>query len=469
MLVLCPPWDTVSPPLGLAYLSAYLEHKGFRVDVMDLNIELYHRISTQLRDKLWGFTGFLCWEQEGIRLMEADVERYLTHCVESMLSANAPVIGFSLYHANVALSIEIARRIKKATKAVKIIFGGPGCSDPFDREGISSAICEFMVVGEGEIALAEMLTRLKKGHPVGDIDGVYDSQFDQNFDYRAHIADLGETIFPTYHGFSLEKYTGNGLLRILGSRGCIGRCKFCNENYYSEKYRSISSEHIFAEIRFHVERNRIYGFKFSDQLINGDLPALDRLCDLIISAGYPIRWEGQAILRRGMTSELLAKMQQAGCYRLDFGLETGSASIAKRMAKPFSLSQAETVIANSKGAAICTCINIIVGFPGESETEFLATLEFLERNRKSIDMVANLSTCFIKPFCDIYFKPQKYGVAMPRDPYFWYRWQDLGVSANRHNRQRVAKLKRVAEHCRELGILVENTFFFTNESECRKQ
>ena len=392
--------------------------------------------------------------------MEADVERYLADCVAGMVAANAPVIGFSLYHANVALSVEIARRIKQAAPAVTIIFGGPGCSDSFDRERISSENCDFMVVGEGEMALAEMLTRFKQGRPVGDIDGVYEPRFDQNFDHRAYIADLKETGFPTYRGFSLEKYTGRGLLRILGSRGCIGHCKFCNENYYSDNYRSIDSSQIFDEIRFHIERHQVYEFKFSDQLINGDLPALEGLCDLILGAGTRIRWDGQAILRRGMTAELLAKMQQAGCFRLDFGLETGSASIGRRMAKPFSLSRAETVMADSKRADIWTCINLIIGFPGESEAEFLATLEFLDRNRNSIDMVANLSTCFIKPFCHIYHHPEKYGVAMPHDPYFWYRWQDLGQSANRHNRQRVAKLKRVAEHCRELGIPVENTFFF---------
>ena len=42
LLVNCPPWDTRSPPLTLGYLESYIESKGFKVDVIDFNIEAFN-------------------------------------------------------------------------------------------------------------------------------------------------------------------------------------------------------------------------------------------------------------------------------------------------------------------------------------------------------------------------------------------------------------------------------------------
>ena len=41
LLVNCPPWGTVMPPLGIAYISSYLKSKDIAVDILDLNLELY--------------------------------------------------------------------------------------------------------------------------------------------------------------------------------------------------------------------------------------------------------------------------------------------------------------------------------------------------------------------------------------------------------------------------------------------
>lgn len=458
LLTICPPWDIVSPPLGLAYLSTYLEESGFRPKVIDLNIELYHQISKKLQEVLWGFSSFTLWEQQSYREM-GDFEKHVSYCVNRLLSVDTEIIGFSLYHANVGMSIEIARRIKQANKGVKIIFGGPSCTDPFDRSMIPLEITDYIILGEGEFPLAEALRRLKEGREVRDVVGVFVPGEGENCKPKGLVLDLNKIPFPAYRDFALGEYTSR-MLRLIGSRGCVGRCKFCNENYYTGKYRARSAENIFAEISYHVQQNKISWFKFSDQLINGKLWELERLCDLIVASGYQIEWEGQAIPRRGMTFQLLNKMRKAGCYRLDYGLETGSKAISKKMTKPFPLEDAETVISLTHDASITTCINIIVGFPGEGEEEFSETLEFLKRNRNHIDKVSNLSTCFVKPFSDLHLNPQNYGIAIPEEAYFWYKWQDPNLSDNYDNDQRIAKLKRIVSVCEELAIPIDNTYVF---------
>jgi radical SAM superfamily enzyme YgiQ (UPF0313 family) len=459
-LCICPPWDVATPPLGLAYISRFLEFKGFRPQVVDLNISLYHEMSPEMRGFLWEFGSFKIWEEQGCRILGEDFERHLARCVDRLLMVDTNVFGFSLYHANVALSVEVARRLKQARPQAVVVFGGPSCVDPFDRVSLAKAEVDFCVAGEGELALAGILSRLQKGEgsrsPAGE--GRHGCQApcgEKNL-----IADLDALPFPTYREFPLEKYGAPGVLRVIGSRGCIARCRFCNESYYTGRYRVRSAGKVMAEIMHHRQQHGVHTFIFSDQEVNGNLMELEKLCDLLIESPHQIHWSGQAIIRRGMTRQLFQKMRRAGCHSLDFGLESGCNSVLRRMGKPFTAGEAEKVLAVCRKAGIVTGINLIVGFPGETEAELLDTFAFLRRNRANLDKISNISTCFVKPFSDCYFNPQNYGIHMPEEAYFWYLWQDLKQPDNRTNDQRIAKLERLTAFCQEQGIPFENIYCF---------
>jgi radical SAM superfamily enzyme YgiQ (UPF0313 family) len=456
-LCICPPWDVATPPLGLAYVSRYLEFQGFRPKVVDLNITLYHEMSQEMRSFLWEFGSFKMWEEQGCRILGEDFERHLAWCVDHLLAVDTKVFGFSLYHANVALTVEVARRLKQAKPQTKVVFGGPSCLDPFDRDSFSKAEIDFCIAGEGELALAEILFRMHKveeggGTAVNWLPGC------QAPCHKNIIPDLDAIPFPTYRDFPLEMYEAPRILRVIGSRGCIARCRFCNENFYTGRYRVRSAEKVMAELMHHRQEHRVNTFIFSDQEVNGNLTELETLCDLLI--GNEIHWSGQAIIRPGMTRKLLRKMRRAGCHSLDFGLESGSDTVLRRMGKPFTVRAAEKVLALSHEAGIVTGINLITGFPGETEAELLETFAFLERNRTHLDKISNISTFFVKPFSDCYFYPQKYGIFMPEAAYFWYLWQDLRQPDNRSNEQRITKLGRLTDFCREMGIHFENIYCF---------
>jgi len=459
-LTICPPWDVVTPPLGLAYVGNFLRFKGIRPKVLDLNIILYHEMNPEARDTLWKFDSFKMWEEQGFRILGEDVETYVALCVDSLSSVDTGVFGFSLYHANLGMSVEVARRLKQARPEATIIFGGPSCGDPFDLADIPAGIADYMINGEGELALTELLAQLKKGVDGRGIVGVSVPEGIFRCEDKSLIPDLDSIPFPIYTEFPLEMYTGQGQLRIIASRGCVARCRFCNENYYTGKYRKRSAENVFAEIMYHKERHGIQSFIFSDQEVNGNCAELEKLCDLIIDTDCQIHWSGQAIGGNGMTSRLLKKMQAAGCYGLDFGLESGSETVLRRVGKPFTAKQAENVLAYCHDVSIVTGVNIIVGFPGENEEELAETMAFLKRNRGHIDKISNISTCFVKPFSDFHFHPQHYGIHIPDQAYFWYMWEDVRQEDNRDNAMRTAKLRQVISFCEEWGIPVENTYYF---------
>jgi radical SAM superfamily enzyme YgiQ (UPF0313 family) len=76
-------------------------------------------------------------------------------------------------------------------------------------------------------------------------------------------------------------------------------------------------------------------------------------------------------------------MKEAGCTALQFGIESGSVRRLKRMGKLFSRADAEKVLRLSAQAGINNWVNLIVGFPGETESDFQETVSFVRSNRRS--------------------------------------------------------------------------------------
>jgi radical SAM superfamily enzyme YgiQ (UPF0313 family) len=201
------------------------------------------------------------------------------------------------------------------------------------------------------------------------------------------IENLNSLPFADYSDFNLDEYTFREL-PISTSRGCINRCAFCSESGVWKRFRSRSAENIFEEIRYQLAKYPyIRSFFFNDSLINGNIKVLNKLCELLIKERVRILWGGQGMIREEMTKEFIAKMRKAGFSHVSYGLESASPRILKMMGKRFTPQLAEEVIRNTKRAGVHTYVNIIIGFPGETEEDRIMTADFLRRNKRFIDEI----------------------------------------------------------------------------------
>jgi radical SAM superfamily enzyme YgiQ (UPF0313 family) len=459
VLTICPPWDIEAPPLGIGFLHSYLSAKGFSPALLDLNVEIYNRMSAVSKASLFDFGDFTKWEND----YESETESFEPHVkysVERVLSFRAPVVGFSLYHSNMNPSIRIITRLKEVSPETIIILGGASCTDRFDRQHLPYDAADYIVLGEGELPLEKILPMIKNGHPIEGEEGIVTTEEGllQAQCIAPHIADLDQIPFPTYKGLDLSLYTTPGMTRIMGSRGCICRCTFCNETYWVKRFRYRSGRHIVEEMNHSHITNGYEHFKFSDLVFNGNLKALDEKCDLLIQHGKPIYWHGQGVLRKDMAPELLRKMFDAGCRSIDYGLEAGSDSVLKRMKKPYTTEIASQVMQHTVKAGIHCGVNIIVGFPGETEEEFQETLDFLASNKSRYHKIANLSTCLITPHSDLDNNPDKYGIHIPQVHDFWFKWEDTLQEGNATNALRKEKLRRVIDFAKQEGISIDYVY-----------
>ena len=384
---------------------------GATVYTLDLNIDVYRRAPDKAR--------FL-WETESVeewatvsalnRLTSKVLSGEVEYCAQRILEVPAEIVGFSVYRSNRLFTVKVIEQVKRIDPSRVIVIGGRGCSTESERAGFPTGLVDVFVVGEGEGALASGVERN------GDFSGISGTIIPAGGGYldngRARPLDINRIPFPTFEQFDLNKYTEK-TLPMLSSRGCIARCAFCDDHLTWGRYRYRKAEFVLDELRWHVKKNGISHFWFNDLLINGSNKHLERLCDLIIERGLDIRWIALAIVRRDTTEALLKKMRRAGCYTLNYGIESGSDKILKRMGASYTVSEAEQVLKLTRRADINTQLNFIVGFPGETEAEFMETFQFITRNRNWICGISNLNTCTLVENSPLGNSPRSYG-ALPR-------------------------------------------------------
>jgi radical SAM superfamily enzyme YgiQ (UPF0313 family) len=216
--------------------------------------------------------------------------------------------------------------------------------------------------------------------------------------------------FADFSDFDLASYSVREL-PVSTSRGCINRCLFCSESRAWGKFRQRSAENIFTEI---IQKKSIYpqitSFYFNDSLINADAKNLKRLSQLLIKNKVNIQWGGQALIHKDMTAELLRILRKSGLTHLSYGLESASRRVLQLIGKRFAPETAQKVIRQTKASGIRTDVNIVIGFPGETENDILQTAKFLKHNRRFID--------------EIFFHP----LSITKGSYYYDKQKELNIS-----------------------------------------
>ncbi len=460
IFVIPPCWGVDAPPNGAAYVSGFLQAHGVDCHVRDLNVELFHVLGPE-HEHLWRQEGYRIWELAGPfydNLLPLFAE-WLDLVVRQIVAARPKVICFSINVASVIFSLHLTRLLKERIPGLRTIFGGNQC-----RFGVGAShlppglfgtalkqtgLVDAVVLGEGERTALDLVTRALADEPMRHIPGALtiEDGFFGNFLHQTEIGDLDKLGFPSFGGYPLESYLQEHL-PVLLSRGCRYSCAFCNERLQFEGFRSRTGEQVFDEVAQH---KRNYGsrlFHFCDLVINGDPRQLVRFAEKVVEEELDIVWTSQAVVHKSLTDpdnvDLLAR---SGCDHLIFGIESFSDKITKAMGKPYPPKLVDEVLANLTRQGVGSVINIIVGFPGETEVELEETIEGLRRNKDNISMVSSVGECLVSPGSILEQKFRDYGLVFPETDRFIH-W---AMPGNTHE-VRLERMERVLEELGELGL-----------------
>ncbi|MBU4360685.1 B12-binding domain-containing radical SAM protein [Patescibacteria group bacterium] len=335
--------------LGLLYLASYLKQKGISVNFIDLS--LYKNWQEQLRKK--------------------------------MINKKYDWAGLTAYTNFINTANKVAGLIKKYQPDIKTVIGGHHASALPIQTLEEFENFDFLVNGEGEETLFELITK----NPYYKIDGlVWRSNKNEIIKNqpRQSIIDFNNIPFPDRDLLDFKYYTpppGNyhqlPSTAILSSKGCPFKCTFCARTGTRYKnltrYRTVDS--ILSEIKFCIEKYKIYDFRFYDDTFVLPPSRLKEFCERIIKEKIKISWNSFAHVNT-VNKESLKLMKKAGCYHIKYGVEFGTQKWLDLTKKSATLDQARKAIKETKKAGIAAKASFIIGMPDESKEEVEATLQF---------------------------------------------------------------------------------------------
>lgn len=408
VLVMCPVWDPYVAPLSIACLASYLRQAGVGVSVMDLSIEGYHAADPEQR-RMWGSGNIGLWSQpEFLARAREHFRPLFDEAVERILTARVPNVAFSVNASNLAMTVEMARRIKAASPGVRVLFGGPGM--PLMNAHQLGNDWDYVVVGEGEEALLHLLHAPDEPRvgvvPAGapDIDRLLGER---------HVApDLNQLPLLSFEGFDLNLYRHIERVPAYTSRGCTRRCTYCFDTEFYAPYRTLAAERAVEHLVGIWERHGRANFDLTDLLINGRLKVMRPLMRGLVDSGIPLTWGAFATIRADMTDDDFALLRAAGCEYLRFGFETACADHLRTIRRGYKKDAARHVLAASRRAGIRTTINLMVGFPGETDETVEETARFIEENRDSIDRIDSINTLSVMPGTEIHRRRGELGIVI---------------------------------------------------------
>lgn len=356
------------PPLGLAYLAAFLEREGYEVKILDALAE---------------------------GIAEKQVKRKLTRVglsrkeIKKRIQDFAPdLVGVSvMFTAFAEDGFETAGLVKEVNPKIPVVFGGAHVSiDP--KVILKNKSVDFAIKGEGEIALFALIKVLEKGKKLNTVKGItyrQERKVVQNPQGK-FIKDLDSLPFPARHLLPMDLYDNRDdhfsirhpATSMVTSRGCPGRCVYCSIHaVWGHTWRGRSQKNVVDEIEHLVKEFGIREIHFHDDSISVDRRRMNQICDEIIRRKIDIRWATpNGIAHWTLDKNLLKKMKKAGCYRVTFGFESGNPQIRRWIGKSYSLKQAKEITQFANKIGMWTVATNILGFPYETREQIEDTIRF---------------------------------------------------------------------------------------------
>ncbi|MGH9945706.1 MAG: B12-binding domain-containing radical SAM protein [Pyrinomonadaceae bacterium] len=354
VLLINPPWvskdeniwngiKAAMPPLSLLSIAAYLEQNGISVQILDVHIEK------------------LTAEQVKERIRVAD-PRW---------------VGMTVMTATSVPAHKIARLVKEAVPSAKVVMGGVH-AEALPGESLSNSAVDYVVRGDGEQTFFKMIS----GHDPTLLDGVSwrDGDVAVNNPPVELNMSLDDYPMPAYHLVPMHKYYPTigsyrrlPAINMLMTRGCPGKCTFCNSA--NTTLRSRSAERVVEEIEYLRNKFGIREIQFYDDTFTVNRKNVMRFCELMIERKVNVSWV--AFIRADcFNDELAAAMKKAGCHQVLIGVESGDDEILKNIRKTISHDRTKKSIAIARKYGIESRCAFIFGNMGDTIETMQRTLDY---------------------------------------------------------------------------------------------
>ena len=411
----------IVPPLGLAYIAAYLISNGISVKIID-----------------------------------AEAENLSVEQVRQRVLKNKPqIVGITTMTPTFHDDIDVAKVAKEY--GALVVMGGPHIN-AMPMETLKNKYVDFGIVGEGEYPMFKLVEAIEKKLSYSEVPGlVYKGGTKKVRMNPPYInPKIDELPFPARDLLPNEVYhsiiTKGRLTTIDAGRGCPFSCGFCFKQPSDQKIRFRAPELVVDEIEVVINEYNIKEINFISDTFTYKKDFVEQLCKEIINRGIDISWVAPT-RADCITPELLKLMKKAGCRSLRYGVESGSDRILKLMGKKLDKKNILNAFQLTKDAKIEAFAYLIIGYLSETEETIKETLSFVKELKPDL-LMYNIATPL--PKTKLFKQAVEAGLVNPN------YWNDFILN---ENHERVPYLFKDTEKWIDLAY---RDFFFSHRFVLKK-
>lgn len=364
-------WEAMQPypPLGTLYAASYLRSRGYDVALFD----------AMLAESEAEWDAALDRERPRFAVLYEDNFNYLSKmCLLRMREA-------------AFVMIRAARE-----RGCTVIVAGSDATDHAGRYLLAGA--DFVLLGEGEYTLAELLDHLtgRSDQPLEGILGLAypdPTQPDgvKRTPRRPDIRDLDALPFPAWDLVDVPRYRDIWLRRhgyfsmnMVTTRGCPFHCNWCAKPIWGQRYNARSPENVAAELKWLRDNYQPDHIWFVDDIMGLKPGWLQRYADEVERLGVRTPFKSLHrvdLLLRGDTIEALAR---AGAQIVWVGAESGSQRILDAMRRRTKAERVREMVHLLQRHGIEAGMFIMLGYEGEEMPDLEATVEHLKESNPDV-------------------------------------------------------------------------------------
>ncbi|MCL6294425.1 B12-binding domain-containing radical SAM protein [Jejuia spongiicola] len=266
----------------------------------------------------------------------------------------------------------------------KIILGGPDVT--YNCENYLNTGVNFLIIGEGEQTTLELYNAIVKNEDYSKVAGIayLENSILKKTPPRIKMKDLSELPLPNRAAIPVEKYLdtwktyhGKSSMTISTQRGCPYTCKWCSTAVYGQSYRRRPANKVAQELKMLKDTYKPDSVWFVDDVFSVSHNWIKSFHEEVIKQDAVIPFECITRAER-LNDEILQLLKEAGCFRIWIGAESGSQKIIDAMDRRVDVNVVKEVIQKTNTIGIETGTFIMVGYPGEDETDINQTISYLK-------------------------------------------------------------------------------------------